>query len=378
MADARALLRQQREARRIQHPHATYSDAGKLLCAPCREPIKSDNLWDSHVKSTGHRQRLQALKDSREAATAATESTDAATVAPTQKRKLDADDDDVEPMDTSEQGSRKRTKAATTSETTTTPPAEDASTNGKDKDKDTIRTPPNLTRRTSTTPSQGIELQIPSRPATPAHRDSSSSSTPGGAGGSTLNSAVTGTLPRQPSILGPGTPSTAAGAASAAETRPSSTAPQVDESEWAAFEADIAATAVPYDEDATISAPAMNAEEAAAAAAAIADESDVKRKSQADIDIEDEREEATRAMEDEFEDMQELEARVQKLKDQREALRSNRTGSQSIQNGDAIDQIKKSLQQEKSKAVENVEEEEEDDEDDDEDDDEWDGFRFRR
>lgn len=355
MSDARALLRQQREARKIQHPYATYSESGKLLCALCREPVKSETLWDGHLKSSSHRQKLQSLKESRRAAAANNDPSQS------QKRKLD---DDIGPMDTSEDGSRKRTKAE--GETTPTNGHDTESSTGKDQSKEAVRTPPTLLRRTSTTPSQGVELQIPSRPATPAHRDSSSSSTPGG---SALSGAAA-PLPRQLAALG-------AGAADLAESRPSSTVPQVDESEWAAFEADIAAASAPYDQDAVISAPAMNAEEAAAAVAAIADEGEGKRKSQADIDIEDEREEATRAMEDEFEDMQELEARVQRLKDQREALKT-RTGSQSQGNAEGVARIKEALQANDDSRKEEEEDDDDDNDDSEDDDDEWDGFRFRR
>ena len=353
MSDARALLRQQREARKIQHPFATYSEAGKLLCALCREPIKSETLWDGHLKGNSHRQKLQSVKEHRQTVP------DNNDPSQSHKRKLD---DDVGPMDTTEDGSRKRTRAE--EETTPTNGHGMGSSNGKEHPKEAIRTPPRLLRRTSATPSQGVELQIPSRPATPAHRDSSSSSTPGG---SVLTTAAV-PLPRQLAALGAST-------GDLAESRPSSTVPQVDESEWAAFEADIAAASATYDQDAVISAPAMNAEEAAAAAAAIADEGEGKRKSQADIDIEDEREEATRAMEDEFEDMQELEARVQRLKDQREALKS-RTGSQSQGNAEEVARIKEALLANDDSRKE--EGDGHDDDDDSDDDDEWDGFRFRR
>jgi zinc finger protein 830 len=177
-----------------------------------------------------------------------------------------------------------------------------------DNSKEQNLTPPRLTRRTSTTPSQGIEMQIPSRPATPAHRDGSSASTPGGQPNNLTTQNGTTTLPsRRPSSL-------------ATDERQAATAASVDEAEWAAFEADIAATTAPYDEDAVISAPAMTAEEAAAADAQKEEEAE-KQRAQADADLEDEKEEATRALEEEFEEMEELEARVRRLKEKREALR---------------------------------------------------------
>ena len=60
MADARALLRAHRADNRIKHPHATYSDAGKLLCKLCHETVKSESLWDGHVRGANHRRNLAA------------------------------------------------------------------------------------------------------------------------------------------------------------------------------------------------------------------------------------------------------------------------------------------------------------------------------
>ncbi|KAK2675968.1 hypothetical protein RAB80_008154 [Fusarium oxysporum f. sp. vasinfectum] len=260
MSDVRSLLRQQRAARRIEHPYAAYSDAGKLLCTLCHEHIKTESLWDSHVRGEAHKTRL--IK----AQTASSANARTSQQQTSQKRKHDDNEEAIDDKDGDvemDDGRRKRNKT-------------DGVDGDGDKDnKDQTLTPPRLTRRTSTTPSQGVEIQIPSRPATPAHRDGSSASTPG---------------------------------------------------EWAAFEADIAATTATYDEDATISAPAMTAEEVAAADAQKEEEAE-KRRAQADVDLEDEKEEATRALEEEFEEMEELEARVKRLKDKREALRKRGTHS---------------------------------------------------
>lgn len=265
MADARVLLRQQRASRRIEHPHAAYTDGSKLLCTLCREPIKAEGLWDSHVAGEKHRRRLLDARapDGGEAAGAA-------------KRKQSDDGGDDEDAVT-----RKRSRPAI------------AVATGRDREGSEVRdsgkealTPPGLVRRASTTPSHGVELQIPSRPATPSRPSTS----------------------RQPSN---GTP---------APPLPPPLPPQkhdIDESEWAAFEADMAAESAPYANDAVISAPAMTAEQSAATAAAAA----AQAKAQADVDLEAEREEATRAMEDEFADMHELEERVRRLKEKREALR---------------------------------------------------------
>ncbi|KAF4994363.1 hypothetical protein FDECE_13145 [Fusarium decemcellulare] len=348
MSDVRSLLRQQRAARRIEHPHAAYSDAGKLLCTLCHEHIKTESLWDSHIRSEAHKARF--LKAQGVTPITVTNGQEAQQQT-SQKRKHDDTEDangdgDIEMEDATR---RKRNKPDT------------AEIDGDKETKDQNSTPPRLNRRTSATPSQGVELQIPSRPATPAHRDGSSASTPGGQPNNTLTSqSATVSLPsRRPSSL-------------ATDDRLGSSAPQVDEAEWAAFEADIAATTVPYDEDAVISAPAMTAQEAADADAAKEEEAE-KRRAQADVDLEDEKEEATRALEEEFEEMEELEARVRRLKEKREALRKRgESFSQDATSAKSTGLGKENLQT----PVLEEKEEEDDDEDEDEEDD-WDGFRFR-
>ncbi|CEJ80087.1 hypothetical protein VHEMI00292 [[Torrubiella] hemipterigena] len=361
MADVRSLLRQQRDARRIQHPLAAYSDAGKLLCTLCREQIRADSMWDSHLQGASHKQK---------AATGARQATRDDAGAANPKRKLQ---ESSEATEFDEASRTKRTKAELLAAGLLTTESDEDASEQQPAQKDRVRTPPSLIRRMSTTPSQGIEIQIPSRPATPAHRDSSSSSTPGG---SSLPSAfatagATAVSSRMQSAIPAAADTTTT--ASAEETPILASGNGVDEDEWAAFEADIAAASVPFDEDATITAPAMNAEEAAAAASGDADSEDVKRKMQADIDIEDEKEEATRAMEDEFDDMQELEARVQRLKDQRAALRQRAES----QGQETMPPKPSDLAASAAGAVAangTVVEEEEDSDDEDD----FDGFTFRR
>ncbi|KAI5459377.1 hypothetical protein BGZ63DRAFT_360865 [Mariannaea sp. PMI_226] len=335
MADVRSLLRQQRAARRIDHPQAAYSDAGKLLCTLCHEQIKTETLWNSHIQSESHKTRLLKPRAS----------SNGQQLQKAQKRKHD-DEEEAEERDENgdieveEAMRRKRSKP-------------DMVISVDDSDKDHTSTPPRLARRTSATPSHGVELQIPSRPATPAHRDGSSVSTPG----SHALASQSGTISqpsRRPSSL-------------ATDDRTNAPTTQVDEAEWAAFEADIAETSAPYDEDATISAPAMTTEEVAAAEVAREQEAE-KRRAQADVDLEDEKEEATRALEEEFEEMEELEARVRRLKEKREALRKR---------GESFSQEAlpaKPTSIEKENLTVPIEEADEEDE---EEDDDWDGFRFR-
>ena len=65
MADARALLAAERQARRIQHPYLTYTKAGKILCNVCDLNVKSESLWPGHLKSANHRKNAQAVEDKR-------------------------------------------------------------------------------------------------------------------------------------------------------------------------------------------------------------------------------------------------------------------------------------------------------------------------
>tara|TARA_R110002060_G_scaffold43934_4_gene55306 strand:+ start:1374 stop:1895 length:522 start_codon:yes stop_codon:yes gene_type:complete len=91
---------------------------------------------------------------------------------------------------------------------------------------------------------------------------------------------------------------------------PSKPIAKVDEDEWAAFEADIATAEeqVKQANDAVISAPAIMA-------------ADVVKEESITLDIEGEKEDAARKMEEELEEMESLEARVKRLRDKREELR---------------------------------------------------------
>lgn len=118
------------------------------------------------------------------------------------------------------------------------------------------------------------EIQIPSRPATPAK--------------------ATPTPPQRPVV-------------------------EVNEDEWAAFEADIAAAEIPAAEDAIISAPAMSAAQLAAQSM---EETKTQRKERQEAELEGDKEDAARKMEDQLDEMQGLEQRVRKMREKREALRA--------------------------------------------------------
>ena len=375
MADVRALLRQQRAARRIDHPHASYSDAGRLVCTVCSEAVKTEALWDGHLRSAAHRQRLQALHQS-SAKPSGNGYAGFVDQGASNKRKLaDSDEDMVDHDD--EAARRKRTRADQDSTTTATPVKKDDTKPGKPI------TPP-LARRASGTPTAGVELQIPSRPATPSATGGTPMST-------TPKSAPIGRSPLIPDEAAAQATATALAAATGSTYPPSNlattstAAAPIDEDEWAAFEADLvhgtaeqsssrpAAAAALLDSDAVISAPVMSAAEVAAKSQ---EEEQEKRRALVDIQIEDEKEDATRALETEFEVMEELEARARRLRERREALRV-----QGGNNGAAVAPVVAVATEVGGKEAtalgkENAADQEDEDDDDDEEDD-WDGFRFR-
>ncbi|KAH0489708.1 hypothetical protein TgHK011_010126 [Trichoderma gracile] len=420
MADVRALLRQQRAARRITHPHAAYSDTGKLLCTLCRDQIRAESHWDAHLAGDKHRKRLSAI-----AAPPPTDANGIDDYCETDEVNDQVQIEDLE--DDVEEGRDQRADTPSSAHKRKLDHGAAASLDEHDTDKDaddedevrrkrSRHASPETGRRKPQGPSQGVQVQMPSRSTTPADSQHSGSS----AARSTTKLATS--LPsRQASNLA--TPASSS-SMSIQQEAPSQPQPQrqppqqpqppaastsqdqqqqqqINEDEWAAFEADIAAETAPYDADAVISRPAMTAEEAAAAKEAAAAEQEAlenpeSRKTKADADIEDEREEASRALEEEFEEMQELEARVQRLKEKREALmrRRGETVGQDQADGDDVAASLRATTAKPSsgardegneKAIttsdmngaeaENNDEDDEDDEEDEEDD--WDGFRFR-
>lgn len=440
MADARSLLRAQRAARRINHPHALYTDSGKLTCAVCHEPIKSDAQWDSHVRGVGHRQRLLAQQKARAAQQAPQEparepSADAAAAGSgasgkskpgsadtpsdeallaqiisgggaSQKRKhpRDQDDDaemaDAEPQDADGAARSKRSRHDAATAVSVTATAGTVS-NGSPVKRDSpdasksSRTPPGLVRRISGTPSHGVELQIPSRPATPSASATSATSTPKATpmGRSPLipqdsqMSSLSGSSKPAPkaAFVTPAATEQTQSAASAPGTAATSTAN--DDDDWAAFEAEVvhaapepgtaagavgAAARVP--DGAVISAAPLTAEQLAAKSE---EEEREKRRMQADVDLEDEKEEATRALEAEFEEMEELEARVRKLKEKREAIRRGSVTSALPAVTTSENKQAKPLVNGNSIEEKEAEEEDEDDDEEEDEEDDWAGFRFR-
>jgi hypothetical protein len=59
MSDVRALLKQARQTRRISHPYAKYSSQGALYCTACTQKIASEALWESHISSQHHKEKVK-------------------------------------------------------------------------------------------------------------------------------------------------------------------------------------------------------------------------------------------------------------------------------------------------------------------------------
>lgn len=301
MADARALLRKEREARRIAHPQATYSTTGKLICLICQLQLKSESLWNSHLRSPQHLTCLQRYEEEQASAPApALEVADANTpesgmedVMPNKKRKAAHTLEE-------EEGTRKKNKSGTGHQEFL------GEVQMKDHQEATPRTP------------SPLSTELPSRPTS---------------------------VPPPPPVLDANA--------------------MIDEDEWAAFEKDIAVASLPVPAEATISAPALSAADLEKQAA---EESYAERKTRLEAELEGEKEDAARKLEEEFDDMKGFEERVRKLKEKRDALRANASNtaiSEAIQFGNGTDTDRNGIHS-------GDEDEESSDEEDD-----WDGFRLK-
>ncbi|KNG85465.1 hypothetical protein ANOM_005168 [Aspergillus nomiae NRRL 13137] len=170
-------------------------------------------------------------------------------------------------------------------------------------------------------------------------------------------------------------PSAQPSEAAAASNNTTEQAKTIDEDEWAAFEREVAApTRAPQAPaavaaQATISAAPVSAEQLAAQQEK---ENDTIARGR-EAEAEGEREDAARFLEDEFDEMEQLEERVRRLKHKREELRNMRaTGVQDVGLMDGPASGATVSGHEKGQ-----EDEENDDDDDDDDDDDWDNWRFR-
>ncbi|MCJ1412120.1 hypothetical protein MMC19_006212 [Ptychographa xylographoides] len=266
MADVRSLLRNERASRRITHHHASYSATGALSCRVCQIPLKSDSLWDLHVKSPAHL-RLQT-QDQKVQATS-------------KKRKAD---DSEELTDLRK---RPRAKNGLPEGFFDTGSARD---DEEDQDIEEIEKE-NITDLQD--PKALISAAKISKPA-PIRSTSGASSR----------------LFEPPALI--------------TTTDPK---PAINETEWAAFERDIATPppSPPSNQamSALIAAATITAEPLTAAeiAARSREEASTQAKEKREAELEGEKEDASRRLEEEFDEMEELESRVRRLREKREEIR---------------------------------------------------------
>ncbi|KAE8151391.1 hypothetical protein BDV25DRAFT_138914 [Aspergillus avenaceus] len=161
--------------------------------------------------------------------------------------------------------------------------------------------------------------------------------------------------------------------AGVASTKSAEGSQAVDEDEWAAFEREVAApTRVPQAPAALAAAATISA--APVSAEQLAEQQKKEKETIArgrEAEAEGEREDAARFLEDEFDEMEQLEERVRRLKHKREELRQMRATEE---RGTPPVDISHSAV---SASEEKAQNDEEEDDDDDDDDDDWDNWRFR-
>ncbi len=63
MADVRSLLRSEQASRRITHPNLSYTKSGLLNCTVCNLFIKSETLWEGHLRSSNHKKNIQKAQN---------------------------------------------------------------------------------------------------------------------------------------------------------------------------------------------------------------------------------------------------------------------------------------------------------------------------
>ncbi|KAI4145815.1 MAG: hypothetical protein L6R39_003696 [Caloplaca ligustica] len=268
MADVRSMLRNERATRRLNHPHLTYSTTGTLICTICHTQVKTEALWNKHLNSTLHATNLISSRD-------APTKEDSNGVKPSKKRKADdeSSDEDI----------RKRTKA-------------DQGTFVKGSSLETVE----KDNKPQNDPAVSTRDDLPEVP--PAQS-------------------------RDPKPPANGIPSHTRPSVSQAPTIPS---PAIDENEWAAFQRDIA-TPAPEPSALTVAADISAAPLSAAELAAQSREQASRQaKERLEAEVEGEKEDAARQLEEEFEEMAELEERVRRLRQKREELRMKEKQDESV------------------------------------------------
>ncbi|KAL8783789.1 MAG: hypothetical protein Q9213_004405 [Squamulea squamosa] len=269
MASVRSMLRDERASRRITHPHLTYSTTGILICQVCNTQIKTEALWNKHLQSAQHAMSLQRMREAVSAAPTLVEDTNKSNGSKKRKADDDSSDNDI----------RKKTKGESPSD----------SINGDEQE-------------TSLANRQHQDVR-PTNDRKRKHSTESSESPP-------IPSAHSNTQPNgHPSSPSP----------------PTHQPNPINEDEWAAFQRDLASPSPPALPEpsaltaaADISAAPMTAAELAAQSR---EQASRQAKERMEAELEGEKEDAARRMEEELEEMAELEDRVRRLREKREALR---------------------------------------------------------
>ena len=400
MADVRALLKEQQAARRIQHPDVTYSTTGRLICLVCNLQLKSESLWAGHQRSPNHKRLLQEAQSTKVGAkkvppdssgsSGKTITQDDITNPPTLKRTSEDEDDERAPVSPSkkrkgrdlddtpdkDEAIRKRSRSHI-DPTQPIPkyapslpgflpegffdagnaPRESDSKTGKEEDGEKEGQPPKTPapkKDNVTPPMLTGEFTLASRPLTPLDTSRSASRS----GSKPLTPMDVGTPSKNP-LSRSSTLQTITSAAEVGDDKKEEKKiqAQIDEDEWAAFEADIAAAeAVP--DAAFITAAPVSADEMANMTV---EETYLSKRERLERDREQEREDIINKALDEQNEMRELEARVNKLKARAEEVKKLRVQAKEK----ALPEI--SMQETK----ENEEEDDDDDSDFDEDDEDW-------
>ncbi|KAK3072989.1 hypothetical protein LTR53_005801 [Teratosphaeriaceae sp. CCFEE 6253] len=282
MADVRSMLKAERANRRITHPDASYTSDNQLQCKMCETLVKSDAAWQAHLHSMSHTLRVsrQLERGGREFTPASNGNGNG------KKRKANGN------LDVEEERKKARpdTDLAASDHTWPEEPEKLAGLAAMARGKN------------APAPGNGKEM------------DSQSSEF---VMGQSLAAAQSQLLHHPVDESGPGQnvaspPQWPKGGGS------------VDESELAAFERELAemerSTDSALNAQATISAAPRTAD----GNAAQAQEQQTAQRGKRDADTEGEREDAAIAMQDEFDQMEGLEARLRKLRERREALRKSR------------------------------------------------------
>ncbi len=175
------------------------------------------------------------------------------------------------------------------------------------------------------------------------------------------NNAATPQAQRPPTTQEPAIPTPEPSTTSPAPPKPDT----IDEAEYAAFEADLATLPQPAPSALTAAATITAAPLTAAELAAQEEEEKERRAREREEDVAGEKEDAVRALEEEFDEMEGLEERVRRLRGRREELRLRRME----EGGEGAEELRE--QEGDGELVGKKDESEEGDDEDDEDFDEW-------